>query len=100
MSLQIREERGLFTCRKKTFPQESSITHLLEGVNLPEEVEIKAVKGYEAGYSEETTGNLLASADVQKAAFLPEASGILPLLPVTQLLPGGGGKQWRCCCLF
>lgn len=73
------------------FPPESSITHLLEVVNLPKEVEIRAVKGRQAGCSEETTGNQLLSGDVQKAVLLPEVSGIPPLPPVTELLPEGEG---------
>lgn len=76
----------------KTFAHESSITRLLEVVNLPKEVEIIHVRRHQAGYSEETTGNRVANGEVQKAALVPEVSGILLLLPVARLSPGEGGR--------
>lgn len=50
-------ERGVTNCRGKTLAHEGLMTHLLEAVNLPEEVAIIHVRGHQAGHSEEAIAN-------------------------------------------
>lgn len=86
----------MFFTQGKSSAHESSIIYSCEVMNLPKQVEIRAVKGHQAERSVETIDNQLVNGDFQKVALLPEVSGVLPLLPVAHLLSEGGEKWWWC----